>query len=283
MKSDNKINTILIKNSFNAIFFKIALFLLRDYYMNLNGFSLHRDFKFQEPLIFIIFTCRKVKSSCKLYRLVTTADGSHTIYVPHLDEHYHSVHGAVQESEHIFIRNGYYTCKADPLHIFEAGFGTGLNALLTALRCFRDKRDVYYTAIDKYPLPGKIVRLLNYHEFTGAEGRRIFSLIHASGWNTVSDISGWFHLLKVKGDLVKDTPEGSYDLIYFDAFGPDKQPEMWTRQIFEKISRVTAENGILITYSVKGQVKRDMRACGFDISLLAGPPGKRHILRAVKK
>lgn len=218
-----------------------------------------------------------------MYQIVTTSDGSHTIYVPELNEHYHSVHGAIQESEYIFIRNGFDFCRADPLNIFEVGFGTGLNALLTAVRCIREERDVFYTSIEKYPLPDDIISSLNYHLFTGEEGRNIFHLIHAAGWNRMEHICRNFNLKKIKVDLITDYLKGSSDLIYFDAFGPDKQPEMWSRKVFEKISGITGKNGILITYSVKGEVKRNIKACGFSVQLLPGPPGKRQILRAVKK
>jgi tRNA U34 5-methylaminomethyl-2-thiouridine-forming methyltransferase MnmC len=218
-----------------------------------------------------------------LNQIVTTSDGSHTIFVPEINEHYHSMYGAVQESEYIFLKNGFDFCKADPVNIFEAGFGTGLNALLTAVRCIKGKREVFYTSIEKYPLSDEIIRLLNYHLFTGKEGQNIFNRIHESGWNKMQNICGNFNLSKIKGDLTSYHLTGYYDLIYFDAFGPDKQPEMWNRNIFTKISGITAKNGILITYSVKGDVKRNIKSCGFDVYILPGPPGKRQILRAIKK
>ncbi|MCJ7448841.1 MAG: tRNA (5-methylaminomethyl-2-thiouridine)(34)-methyltransferase MnmD [Bacteroidales bacterium] len=216
-------------------------------------------------------------------QLVTTSDGSHTIFVPEINEHYHSIHGAVQESEYIFLKNGFNFCKADPINIFEAGFGTGLNALLTAVRCIKEKREVFYTSIEKYPLADDIIRVLNYHLFAGKEGQYIFDRIHESEWNGMQNICGNFNLRKIKGDLTSDHLTGCYDLIYFDAFGPDKQPEMWSRNVFTKISGITAKNGILITYSVKGDVKRNLKSCGFDVHILPGPPGKRQILRAIKK
>ena len=215
-------------------------------------------------------------------QIIKTSDGSHTIYVPELNEHYHSVFGAVQESTFIFIKNGFDVCKADPLSIFEVGFGTGLNVLLTAMQCIEGRREVNYTAIEKYPLEKEIYDALNYHEFAGENGRSVYNLIHSSQWNESVNICKNFNLKKIKADLIEEQPSGSYDLIYFDAFGPDKQPEMWTMEVFTRISAVTNRNGILVTYSAKGEVKRILKACGFEVNLLPGPPGKRQMIRAVK-
>jgi tRNA U34 5-methylaminomethyl-2-thiouridine-forming methyltransferase MnmC len=217
-----------------------------------------------------------------MYQLVKTSDGSHTIYVPELDEHYHSVHGAVQESEYIFIRNGFDLCRSDPVNIFEVGFGTGLNAHLTSARSINEEREVFYTSIEKYPLDDKIIRSLNHHLYAGREGREVFNKIHSTDWGVMNNICRNFNLLKIRGDLTTDDLSGSYDLIYFDAFGPDKQPEMWTTNIFARISGITKSGGILATYSAKGEVKRNLKACGFTVSLIPGPPGKREIIRAIK-
>ena len=217
-----------------------------------------------------------------MIRLETTSDGSHTLYLPELDEHYHSIHGAVQESMFIFIKNGFDFCIASPLNILEIGFGTGLNALLTAIRSMPGNREVNYTSIEKYPLEDSIVNSLNHYKFAGKRGREIFHLIHSAPWNTITKICGNFNLRKIETDFTKTNLEGSYDLIYFDAFGPDKQSEMWTVELFRSISDVTKKSGVLVTYSAKGQVKRNLRACGFEVTLLPGPPGKRQMIRAIK-
>jgi len=217
-----------------------------------------------------------------LYQLIKTGDGSHTIYVPDLDEHYHSIHGAIQESTYIFIKNGFEVCKADPLNIFEVGFGTGLNALLTAIRSFPGNKEVNYTAVERYPLDKKIINSLNYNDYTGENAGNIFHLIHSASWNIKVNICKNFNLEKIETDFTARPPSGRYDLIYFDAFGPDKQPEMWTREIFNWIAAITNKRGILVTYSAKGEVKRNLRACGFDVTLLPGPPGKRQMISAVK-
>ena len=217
-----------------------------------------------------------------LNQIVTTTDGSHTIYVPELDEHYHSVHGAFQESEFIFMKNGYDTCNNDPVNILEIGFGTGLNALLTAYRSLAGKRKVFYTTLDKYPLDKEITEKLNHHIFAGPSGKELFDKIHEAEWGKMICISPAFSLLKIRCDLTKDAIGGSYDLVYFDAFGPDKQPEMWSGNILKKISDVIKPNGIFVTYSCKGEVKRNLREYGFKVTLVQGPPGKRHITRAIK-
>lgn len=215
--------------------------------------------------------------------IVNTADGSHTVYVPEMNEHYHSIHGAVQESLFIFINNGFDVCLADPVNILEIGFGTGLNAFLTAVKCLDDKRRVNYTSVEKYPLPVNITDSLNYYTFTGKNTKKMFRRIHSSPWNSDVNICNNFILKKIESDVTQFLPEGIYDLIYFDAFGPDKQPEMWSIEVFKKIASLTRENGIFVTYSAKGQVKRNLRECGFEVSLLPGPPGKRQIIRADKK
>jgi tRNA U34 5-methylaminomethyl-2-thiouridine-forming methyltransferase MnmC len=230
------------------------------------------------PAPFNIITIKLIE----LFTLIKTSDGSHTIFVPELNEHYHSVHGAVQESTIIFIQNGFKVCQADPLNILEVGFGTGLNALLTAVECSTGTREVNYTSIEKYPLDKKIISSLNHHDFAGEQGRKIFNMIHSAPWNIRVNIHNNFNLKKVEADFTTAHLSGSYDLIYFDAFGPDKQPEMWTLELFSGIAAVTNKNGILVTFSAKGEVKRNLKACGFDVTLLPGPPGKRQMIRAVK-
>lgn len=217
-----------------------------------------------------------------MIQLITTSDGSHTIYVPELDEHYHSVHGAVQESRFIFIETGFRFSEANPVNIFEVGFGTGLNALLTFLECLKTDKKVHYTSIEKYPLTAEMTSKLNYYSFAGPDGKKYFENIHAAEWNKEIALNEKFILTKIKGDFTEIPVRGSYNLIYFDAFGPDKQPDMWKTEMFEKISCMTETGGIFVTYSSKGEVKRSLRSCGFKVTLLPGPPGKRQITRAIK-
>ena len=214
--------------------------------------------------------------------LVITSDGSHTLFVPELDEHYHSIHGAVQESSIVFIRNGYEFCGDPVVFILEIGFGTGLNAFLTLVKAQKDKRKVTYTSLEKYPLGKEITDKLNYQNFADDNGSLLFSSIHSAAWGKTINITDNFSLTKINTDFVTCDIKGNFNLIYFDAFGPDKQPEMWDETLFRKIASVTRSGGQFVTFSAKGKVKRALRACGFNVSVLPGPPGKREIIRGVK-
>lgn len=216
-------------------------------------------------------------------KLIITGDGSHTLYVPGMDEHYHSHFGAITESLHIFINAGLANLGPGPVTILEVGFGTGLNALLTAIHAERNKIAVSYTSLEKYPLDPSLVSKLNYGTISGEGRQDLFSAIHDAPWNSSSRITEWFTLEKRVSDLTTEAPAGSYDLIYFDAFGPDKQPEMWTEEVLSKIAAVTHPGSVFVTYSAKGTLKRILRSLGFEVALLPGPPGKRVITRAVKR
>jgi tRNA U34 5-methylaminomethyl-2-thiouridine-forming methyltransferase MnmC len=217
-----------------------------------------------------------------MIELIVTSDGSHTIYVPELNEHYHSVHGAAQEAALVYVKNGLEFCETDPVSIFEAGFGTGLNTLLTATSCIKNNRTLHYTSIEKYPLPLSVISTLNHSAFAGEDGKSLFDKMHKSEWEISEKITDRFYLKKIKGDLTDCKIEGEFDIIYFDAFGPDKQPDMWTTVIFKKISDATVKGGIFVTYSAKGDVKRLLKANGFRVTMLPGPPGKREMIRAIK-
>jgi len=215
---------------------------------------------------------------------VLTEDGSTTLFIPELNEHYHSIHGAVQESMHIFIREGYEQIRNFPACIFEAGFGTGLNAFLTFLVSEKEGRSIHYSAIEKYPLEDHLVRLLNYPEKTDPAKAEVFQAIHNAPWGQDIRISEHFTLHKIKGDLREvQLLDTTYDLVYFDAFGPAVQPELWTEEIFRMIYRSMKEDSFLVTYSVKGSVTRALKAAGFSLEKLPGPPGKREMTRATKK
>jgi tRNA U34 5-methylaminomethyl-2-thiouridine-forming methyltransferase MnmC len=215
--------------------------------------------------------------------LILTSDGSHTLFVPELNEHYHSIHGAVQESALVYIKNGLEFCAADPLQIFEVGFGTGLNALLTATSKSGKKRIVHYTSIEKFPIPESIINKLNHWNFTGSKERKIFDKIHGAKWGSFEKITQYFYLKKIKCDLVSDKIDGKYDLIYFDAFGPDKQPDIWTGSVLGKISEIALPGGVFVTYSARGELKRQLMSNGFKVEKLPGPPGKREMIRAIKQ
>lgn len=216
--------------------------------------------------------------------LIHTADGSHTIYVPELNEHYHSVNGAVTESKHVYCNNGFSYHPAENPVVFEAGFGTGLNCLVTALQAELTARPVYYITLEKYPLAERFVEKLNYGNLFNEKGMELFRKIHESSWEVPVQITPYFMLLKIKDDLTRTgwrLPQ-MVDVIYFDAFGPDKQPEMWTAEIFTRIYAYTSPGGVIVTYSAKGEVKRRLQQAGFQTEKLPGPPGKKEMLRGIK-
>lgn len=216
-------------------------------------------------------------------KLIVTDDGSHTLYVPGIDEHYHSRFGAITESRHIFINAGLASLPPGDTSILEVGFGTGLNALLTAMHAGKEKIRVSYTSLEKYPLDVEVISRLNYGSMAGEEGQELLTAIHTAPWNSTAAITGWFTLEKRLTDLTAEDPAGIYDLVYFDAFGPDKQPEMWSETVMRRIAAVTHPGSVFVTYSAKGDLKRMLRSLGFEVKLLPGPPGKRVITRAVKR
>lgn len=210
-------------------------------------------------------------------------DGSSTLYRADLDEHYHSFHGAIQESMHVFIEAGLKKAtQKSALNILEVGFGTGLNALLTML--YVPERLVHYHALEKYPVATDLTAAINYPQLLGGdEVRRSFNAMHACAWGQEVAIQPQFLLTKQEVDLCDFQSENLYDLVYFDAFAPDKQPELWTDAIFKSIYGMMAEKGILTTYSAKGSVRRSLQAAGFVVERIPGPPGKREMLRAVRE
>jgi len=217
-------------------------------------------------------------------KIVTTEDGSHSLYSEQFNEHYHSTYGAVQESMHVFIEAGLNKCSLQEVNILEAGFGTGLNAFLALQNSIEKGRKVYYYSIELYPLKEEVYRELNYAaavDFDGAA--KYFQALHEAEWDTDVQISPDFTLRKVKGSLTEAAlPQDFFDVVFYDAFAPDTQPELWTEEIFAKVYSSMKREAILTTYCVKGIVKRAMRAAGLKVEKLQGPPGKREMIRAVK-
>jgi tRNA U34 5-methylaminomethyl-2-thiouridine-forming methyltransferase MnmC len=219
-------------------------------------------------------------------RLKITEDGSHTLFVPGLSEHYHSTHGALQEAEIVYLRNGfqYIAGKVSEVNVLEIGFGTGLNALLTVLEAKKRKQMVRYVGVEPEPLPPELLAGLNFaDQIGGTEAEGYFRKMHAQDWEQPRFLSDYFILNKIRARLEDLTlGSGKFHLIYFDAFGPDVQPELWTTEIFAKMAQCLLPDGVLVTYSCKGSVKRALKAAGFSIGKLPGPAGKREVLRAVK-
>lgn len=219
-------------------------------------------------------------------QLIETSDGSHSLFVPALNEQYHSRHGALQESRHVFLKMGWEIAKEDKNHlrILEIGFGTGLNALLTALVAQSDEVFVEYVAVEAYPVESEHLTALNYAKLIDLEGAAdIFDSLHAAKWNSKAKLSNFFELEKLLAKIEDFDCDGNFDLVYFDAFAPEKQVELWTLEIFEKMLALMSEGGRLVTYCAKGVVRRTMIAAGFEVQKVPGPPGKREMLVAIKK
>jgi len=219
-------------------------------------------------------------------KLIITDDGSSSIFVPEIGEHYHSTFGALQESEHVYITTGFHSLPdtLTSIHILEVGFGSGLNALLTYYEAEKKQLKIYYTGIEAFPLPKDIYQKINYPELLNkASCQKVFLSLHDSAWDEPQNISDDFMLFKVYAKLQEfEFENNSFDLVYFDAFSPESQPEMWSFEIFEKIYKAMKSDGLLVTYCVKGIVKQRLRKAGFSIEKLPGPTGKREILRARK-
>ena len=219
-------------------------------------------------------------------KIVITEDGSHTLRVEEIDECYHSTHGAAQESMHIFIDAGLRmflsACKSPvcerEIRVLEIGFGTGLNAFLSLLEAEKNKKYIHYTSLEFYPLSADDALRLNYPEILNGD-RGEFEEIHRSPWGEDTEITSFFTLHKINADFTEYELQGKYDVIYFDAFSPEKQPEMWSDACFEKIFSHSAAGAVMTTYCAKGAVRRAMQSAGFVMERLPGPPGKREILR----
>jgi tRNA U34 5-methylaminomethyl-2-thiouridine-forming methyltransferase MnmC len=220
--------------------------------------------------------------------VILTEDGSSSLINLDLNETYHSIHGAIQESQHVFIESGLrhwlsHSQKKE-ISILEIGFGTGLNALLTSLEAKNDDLKIYYEGIEAFPLLMETIAQLNYPELLKSEESKIiFNQLHEGGWNETQLVAPNFQLHKraikiQEGELLKE----KYDLIYFDAFAPSKQPEMWELIILKKITDAMKPQAVFVTYCAKGQLKRDLISLGLSVEKIPGPPGKREMIRASK-
>jgi tRNA U34 5-methylaminomethyl-2-thiouridine-forming methyltransferase MnmC len=218
-------------------------------------------------------------------QIITTGDGSHSLVNIELNETYHSVHGAKQESVHVFLKNGLdFFCERssnDPVNVLEVGFGTGLNAWLTAQRATELQRKIVYTTIEAFPLHENIWSALNYVH--GTDEQIIFEKLHRAAWSGNVEITPFFSIRKLHSSLQQvDLNANFYDVIYFDAFAPNKQPELWEIPILEKIFFSMTSGSVFVTYCAKGQLKRDLKSLSLLVETLAGPPGKKEMVRALK-
>ncbi|WP_075591635.1 tRNA (5-methylaminomethyl-2-thiouridine)(34)-methyltransferase MnmD [Labilibacter marinus] len=208
-------------------------------------------------------------------------DGSHTLFVPELNEHYHSTNGAIQESLHVFIEAGLKHLNLDKINILEFGFGTGLNAFLTAIH--KGDKEIHYHSMEKYPIESSTIKELNYGDIVDPNKKELFQQLHQVSWEEEHKLEYNFSLKKQQCDFKDVVLEPKYNLIYFDAFAPEIQPKLWSKEIFEKAYKSLVSGGVLTTYCAKGVVRRTMQEVGFTVERLQGPPGKRQIMRAIKQ
>ena len=217
--------------------------------------------------------------------IIVTGDGSTTIHLPDLNESYHSKHGAIQEAVHVFIKNGLDLIEKEEVSILEIGFGTGLNAWLTYFFAQLTNKKINYKGVEAYPVALDEVLQLNYHlqwpDFDN--GALVFSKMHQCAWEQKTAISNFYHLQKCQLLFDQINDKNTYDLIYFDAFGFRVQPELWSEQIFAIMFNALKSGGILTTYACRTPIKKAMESVGFKTQKLAGPPGKREMLRAIKE
>lgn len=218
-------------------------------------------------------------------KLILSEDGSHTLYREDIDENYHSGHGAIQEAVHVFIQAGLAPLVGSKrlLTILEMGFGTGLNALLTANFAHLVKQQIHYIGLEAYPVELDLIKQLNYPEQIGGMSETHFNKIHEAKWDGIGVVNNFLTLQKIEQKLEDFIPRKGIDLVFYDAFGPNSQAEVWDINLFDKLFNYMNSDSVLVTYCAKGQVRRDLESVGFTVERLAGPPGKREMLRATKK
>lgn len=215
--------------------------------------------------------------------IVITSDGSSTIHLPDWNENYHSIHGAIQEAKHVFISKGLDAIVLPEVSILEIGFGTGLNCFITFLEAEKKNISINYVGVEAFPVTRDEVSKLNYvSELKAPTQEVVFDTIHKCTWEEKHEIHSDFWLTKRKQFFKDITDEKQFNLIYFDAFGAEHQPELWTVAVFIKMHNALKVDGILVTYSAKGSVRRAMQEVGFSVERLDGPLGKREMLRATK-
>lgn len=216
--------------------------------------------------------------------VIITSDGSTSIHLPDWGESYHSKHGAIQEAYHVFIKNGLFLCKEESVSVLEIGFGTGLNAFITLLESEKTNQNIDYVGVEGFPISTEEISQMNYaSQLNVGSYVDFFKQLHATSWEDKHLISSHFQLTKRNQLFTEITDKNQFDVIYFDAFGYRVQPELWSTEIFLKMYNALNINGLIVTYACRGPIKKAMIEAGFQIEKLAGPPGKREMLRGFKR
>lgn len=216
--------------------------------------------------------------------IVETKDGSHTIFIPEWNESYHSKNGAIQEAKHVFIQAGLSLFKGKSISVLEIGFGTGLNAFITFLEAKEVNQQINYVGVEAYPVVLEEVEKLNYvKELKADREKAVFQKMHTSNWEHETELSSFFKLNKRKQFFQDIKDVDSFDLVYFDAFGFNLQPELWTEEIFKNLFVAMKKDAVLVTYACRTSIRKAMLSVGFRVEKLPGAPGKREMLRAFKQ
>lgn len=219
-------------------------------------------------------------------RIIKTEDGSQSLYNESLNETYHSTHGALTESQYVFIKQGLDLLVErgeTQINIFEVGFGTGLNALIVLEYARRNSQlQISFTTLEPYPLTSELINNLSYHSLLEGVTKSDFELLHSSNWEESVDLLDNFSFQKHRAQLEEFVSATEFDLIFFDAFAPSKQPEMWEKALLSKVFALMKDSAVFVTYCAKGQLKRDLADLGLTVETLPGPPGKKEMVRAIK-
>ena len=220
-------------------------------------------------------------------KIITTSDGSKTIQIEEWNEQYHSIHGAINEANHVFLKHGLFFYAENnsidaSVSILEIGFGTGLNAFLTLVESEKQNLTIDYVGVEAFPVKLEEISQLNYTDLISKNHEPVFNKLHESEWEVENKITSNFTLQKQQKYFKDISAKDKFNIVYFDAFGARVQPELWTEDIFRIMYGALKKNGVLVTYSAKGSVRRAMQSVGFEVERLPGPPGKREMLRGTK-
>lgn len=234
--------------------------------------------------MFAFVVLKKIKMAEGI-EIISTGDGSSSLYNAALDETYHSTKGALTESQYVYIDKGVEYLKqkgSREFEILEIGFGTGLNAILTYMYKLQyPELEFNYTTIEKYPLTPETIQQLTYNGISDNENiAEVYNAMHTCSWGNSYKLEEGFTFTKLQQDINTINNSAQYNLVYYDAFAPSKQPEMWTMEVLEKIKQSMQVGGVLVTYCAQGQFKRNLKALGFELDIIEGPMGKKEMTRA---